>query len=71
MMQHKHGRGVRRAVKLKYSYDHELDVLTVEGVRYSGDLFRMWSDGGLAVGKLFRIVARSTDGGITLQALDE
>lgn len=31
---------------LSFSYDHETDVLTIEGEKYDGDLFRALANGG-------------------------
>ena len=28
---------------LEFSYDPALDVMTIEGIRFSGDVFRLWS----------------------------
>jgi hypothetical protein len=58
------------AVKaLAYTYDRETDVMTIEGIRYSGALLREL--GVLPVGKLIRVVARE-DGVLTLRVvLDE
>ena len=44
---------------LVFSYEQPpRDVLTVEGMRYSGALFRLWSNAGFPVGTLMRIVKR-------------
>jgi hypothetical protein len=47
--------------RLKINHDEENDVVTIEGVKYSGDLFRSFAAGGLPVGTTFRIVARVVD----------
>jgi hypothetical protein len=54
---------------LTYEYDEAKDVMTIEGVRYSGFLLRQL--GAIPVGKLIRIVSRD-DGVLTLRVvLDE
>ena len=39
--------------KLDFDYDSESDVLTIEGVRYSAQLFRDFSPQGFVTGTLF------------------
>ncbi len=57
---------------LSFAYDPEHDILTVEGVRYSGALFREWSKHGMEVGQLFMLQARSEDGQMfTIQRIRE
>jgi hypothetical protein len=49
---------------LNFSYDERTDSITIEGVKYHGDLFRKL---GIApVGSLIEIVARE-DGVLTLK----
>ena len=48
--------------KLSFEYDEEKDILTVEGIHYSGSLFREWADEGMEVGQLFKITYRPGDG---------
>ncbi len=55
--------------KLSFEYDEEQDILTIEGIRYTGDLFREWSDGGMEVGQLFQITARPGDGTLGIQRI--
>lgn len=45
-------------------YDAEQDVMTIEGIRYSGELFRELGFSA-QVGQLLRVVER-TDGVVTL-----
>lgn len=52
---------------LQFEYDIVDDVLTIEGVRYSGELFR--GLGALDVGGLFQIQDRK-DGVLTLYEID-
>lgn len=47
--------------QLNFSYDLEKDVLEIEGVKYSGELFRQLSPKGMRTGTLFEFVRR--DGG--------
>jgi len=54
-------------VPLQFSYDEAADVLTVEGIRYSGDMFRMLG-GMMPVGEAFEIVA-CADGVLTVKAI--
>jgi hypothetical protein len=51
-------RKVEPARPLAFSYDAALDVLEVEGMKYSGQLLRLWSMKGLPVGTCFKIVQR-------------
>ena len=46
---------------LDYSYNKKKDVLTVEGVQYSGDFFRAMSKAGIALNEPFKIVRRDDD----------
>lgn len=48
--------------KLKFEYDSDKDIITIEGVAYSGDFFRML--GSVPTTRLFRI---RCDEGINLQ----
>ena len=52
---------------LSIDYDRTTDMLTIEGIKYSGGLFRQLGTAGLAVGRWFQIVARSEDGSLTLR----
>jgi hypothetical protein len=52
---------------LSFSYDIERDVLTIEGLQYSGDLFREFSV-GLQLNTPFEIVKR--DNVITIHRID-
>lgn len=48
---------------LTVSYDHDTDMLTVEGQQYSGQLFREWAKSGMPTGTLFELT-RASDGAI-------
>lgn len=49
---------------LDFSYDESTDILTIEGVKWSGDLLRKMCT-ELPLGKWFRMVERA-DGVITI-----
>jgi len=51
---------------LAYSYDRVADVMTIEGVKYSGELLRQL--GVIPVGSLIRVVGRQ-DGVLTLRVV--
>jgi len=42
-------------------WDADRDEITIEGICYSGMLFRLWGTNGLPAGSLFRIAKRSDD----------
>ncbi len=48
-------------MKLQFEYDETKDVLTIEGIQYSGELFRDWSANGMPVGQVFSIEKRSEE----------
>ena len=48
-------------MKLDFSYDESNDILTVEGLKFSGDLFRRFSS-SLPLGQPFMLLGR--DGGV-------
>ncbi len=54
---------------LEFEYHSSSDVLTIEGVRYTGDFFRSLSEGGLPIGTVFTIESRDEDGAIILRRL--
>lgn len=54
-------------IPLQFSYDDAADALTVEGIRYAGDMFRMLG-GMMPVGEKFEIVAR-TNGVLTVKSI--
>lgn len=55
---------------LKFSYDEQADVLMIEGMRYSGQLFRAFAEGGLELGSVFQVESR--DGGVLcIKRLDQ
>ena len=43
--------------KLNFSYDEDKDIITIEGVNYSGDIFRQVG-GAFPIGKKFSITKR-------------
>lgn len=49
---------------LKFSYDTDGDVITIEGIHYSGEVFRQLG-GLLPAGEIFKLVKRS-DGILTI-----
>lgn len=53
---------------LKFEYDGDRDRLTVEGIAYSGEIFRQWSKRGMPTGALFEFV-RSDSGGFSLRQI--
>ncbi len=53
---------------LSYAYDPATDVMEIEGMRYTGSLFRHFAKGGLALDVPMKIVKRE-EGVITLQAI--
>jgi hypothetical protein len=53
---------------LEFSYDEATDVLTIDGMRYHGGLFRAWAYDGLPPWRPFVITERS-DGLVTFQTL--
>lgn len=60
---------VRRIMKtpLKIENDEAADIVTIEGMKYSGDLFRSFALGGIAVGVTFSIMNRD-EGKLTIQS---
>jgi len=55
---------------LQFEYDETKDLLIIEGMKYSGDLFRALSESGLAVGEYLRIIERK-DGVVTFETIRE
>ena len=55
---------------LRYSYDSSNDVLRVEGIDYSGSLFRTLGLGPTPVGRWIRITSKK-DGVVTVQERTE
>jgi hypothetical protein len=45
-------------MSLNFSYNEFTDILTVEGIDYSGRVFREWSEHGLKVNEPFFIFRR-------------
>lgn len=58
-----------KSTKLKFDYDEDRDVLTIEGIAYHGSLFRAWAAGGLPIDEKFKIIRRE-DGTISIQSVD-
>ena len=52
-----------QVMALVFDYDAALDILTVEGRQYSGQLFRAWAQHGMPTGQLFRFVETWNDAG--------
>lgn len=57
--------------ELKFSYDAVEDILTIEGTRYSGEVFREWSmiSPITADGKCLRVIDKN-NGVITILVQD-
>jgi hypothetical protein len=56
---------------LNFSYDEERDILTIEDLKYSGDLFRAFAhEKYLALNQPFEIVNRDNDT-ITIHKIQE
>lgn len=53
---------------LKFTYNKVADIFTIEGINYSGDLFRGLSV--LPVNTKFRIVERRPDGVLVIEQLE-
>lgn len=53
---------------LNIEYDKQQDIVTIEGVRYAGGLFRHLGVHGVAVGTVLKIMRRE-DGEIFLQEI--
>ena len=58
-------------MKLDFVYDEFTDVLTIEGVPYSGEFFRSLGKDGLELNKSFRVVERREDGVIAIQTFED
>jgi hypothetical protein len=52
---------------LSFEFDPKLDVITIEGIRYAGSLFRGFATA--RIGEAFRVVARSNDGVLVLERI--
>lgn len=59
----------KAAQPLRVHYDEGDDVLTVEGVPYSGAIFRAWSVNGFPTGTVFRVLERSMGGVLVVEEL--
>jgi len=60
--------------RLNFSYNESQDILTIEGIPYSGELFRAFagkSKGlGLQLDTPFKIVRRDSNGVIEIQRIE-
>ena len=54
--------------QLQFSYDQDADVLTIEGIRYAGGLFRMMAAQD-SIGGCFRILSNA-DGLVVMRSMD-
>ena len=57
---------VSDADALQFSYDPDTDLLTIEGVKYAGQIFRDWSNAAPAFGHAFQF-RRRVDGPVELR----
>lgn len=55
---------------LEFDYDPTTDVMTIEGVKYSGNFFRFFAVTGPSDQK-FKIVGRKVDGALIIQKVEE
>lgn len=56
--------------ELPHAYDALTNVITICGVKYSGEFFRQIS-GGLALRRPFELTARDSDGTVMIRTLNE
>ena len=54
--------------KLEFSYNAEHDIITIEGINYSGEMFRAF--GSIKLNTPFQIISRE-NGSITVQQLPQ
>lgn len=54
---------------LKIEHDKLMDLVTIEGINYSGHLFREWGTKGMPEGTHFKLHKRE-DGVLTLERID-
>jgi hypothetical protein len=54
--------------ELDFYYDTMTDMLTIEGIRYNGEIFRQWSEHGAPIGTKLEIIARE-NGVITFKKI--
>ena len=52
-------------------FDNDRDLVTIEGVRYSQELFRALAPGGIGAGGALRIEKRDPDGVVHVRTLRE
>jgi hypothetical protein len=55
---------------LNFEYDYHRDVMTIEGVKYAGALFREFGINGMPQGQAFTIESRGLEGVLTIRKLD-
>ena len=55
---------------LKYEYDELSDIMTINGMCYSGSLFEAWAEGGMDIGTKFMLIKRE-DGVVTIEILED
>ena len=55
---------------LDFEYDELRDIMTIEGMKYSGELFKAFAEGGLPVGEHLKIIKRE-DGVVTFQRITD
>jgi hypothetical protein len=60
--------GKLEMANLNFSYDPFTDGMTIEGTRYSGELFRAFAKGGLAIGEDLKKINRA-DSVVTIRRL--
>lgn len=57
-------------IPLRFDYNLVEDVMVIEGIRYSGDLFREFSENGMPTNTLFKIEKREKDGVLIVRRMD-
>ena len=55
-------------LRLAVHFDDAAEVITIEGIRYSYDLFRAWGTKGMKTGQLFKVYSRE-DETITIEII--
>ena len=58
-------------MSLAYEYDETLDILTIEGIRYSGEFFRTLGKDGAPLGTVVEISQRREGGIVELTRVFE
>ena len=57
--------------RIKVEFDDFRDLVTIEGVRYSQDVFRAFAPAGIGAGGALRIEKRDPDGVVHVRTLRE